>query len=338
MTTASTPPSRYVQILHLAAGLVSAMVQIAYFVIKTTYQRLRPQPAKSLQGQIVMVTGAGHGIGRQLSLEFGRHGCTVICVDADEIANNLTAHDINTRHHQKLEVMGEVTKEKNLAAQAYACDVTDRNQVAELANRIQQDVGYVDILVNNVGTVPVQSMFEVQPADVIDIVNVNLLSHFWTVLAFLPSMVKRNHGHIVAISTVDDLCGLDKKVPYSASKCAVAGLMDALSQELHLDSHNIKLTCAYPYFVDTRPDLPEQLRLRIPELSPEHAASEIVNAVRHNVDTITVPRNLLFWHNVLRTLPQDARDIWSDLFHTRVVPPGLSNTTISQVQGEGIKT
>ncbi|KAJ9594666.1 hypothetical protein L9F63_027351, partial [Diploptera punctata] len=283
------------------------------------------------------ISAAGHDLGRQLALEFWRHGCTVVCVDTDQNANNLTAHNINTRHHRNLQNTEETKKERCIAAYAYTCDVRDRIQVATLASRVQQDVGQVDILVNNTGIKP---LLHVEPAKAVDVVNVNLLSHFWMVLAFLPSMVKRNEGHVIAISSVADLCGLANKEPHSASKYPAAGFMKALSKEMRLDSHNIKFTCAYSYFVNSTTDLPEQLDLRIPELSPEHAAIEIVNAVRHNIDTITVPKSLLFWLNVFRTLPQDARDVWRDLFHTRAVPTELPipPTYMMQVPSEGIKT
>jgi short-subunit dehydrogenase len=139
-------------------------------------------------------------------------------------------------------------------------------------------------------------------------------------MAFLPGMMKRNHGHVVNISSAE-------------------GLTDSLYEDLQQDSH-IRLTRVYSYVADMTSDLLDQLYLRIPELFPEHAAREIVSAVRHNKNTVSVPHNLFFWLNVVRTLPQDARDIWRDLLQVRASQggPQPSGPHHREVTRSGIKT
>lgn len=311
--------TRCLQVLQLAMGIVSVLLHSALVVVKSTYQLLRPQSAKSLAGEIVLVTGAGQGIGRQLALEFWEQGSTVLCVDIDEEGNQFTVRTINAMHRHRLESSGDTVREGWERAHAYTCDVTDRYQVAETAQRVLRDFGRVDILVNNAHNTA--SPHERTAEVVVGIVSENLLSHFWTLLAFLPGMKKRNHGHVVAISSAE-------------------GLTDSLYEDLQQDSHNIKLTCVHSYMADMTSDLPDQLYLRIPELSPEHAAREIVSAVRHNKDTVSVPHNLLFWLNVVRTLPQDSRDIWRDLFQVLGIQSGPqpSGPHHSEVTRNGIKT
>lgn len=315
--------TRCLQVLQLAMGIVSAVLQSALFAVKSTYQMLRPQLPKSLAGEIVLVTGAGQGIGRQLALEFWEQGCTVICVDIDEEGNQVTVRTINAMHRHRLEGSGNTVREGWEPAHAYTCDVTDRYQVAETAQRVLKDFGRVDILVNNA---PNTAAPQVRAAEVVvGIVSENLLSHFWTLMAFLPGMMKRNHGHVVNISSAE-------------------GLTDSLYEDLQTDSHNIRLTSVHSYVADMTSDLPDQLYLRIPELSPElspeHAAREIVSAVRHNKDTISVPHNLLFWLNVVRTLPKNARDIWRDLLQVRASQSGPqpSGSRHREVTRNGIKT
>lgn len=311
--------TRCLQVSQLAMGIVSAVMQSALDTVKSTCQVLRPQPAKSLAGEVVLVTGAAQGIGRQLALEFWEHGSTVLCVDIDEEGNHVTVRTINAMHRHRLEGSGATVRAGWERAHAYTCDVTDRNQVAEIAQRVLKDFGRVDILVNNAPNTAVPQARA--PEVVVDVVNGNLLSHFWTLLAFLPGMMKRNHGHVVAISSAE-------------------GLINSLYEELQQDSHNIRLTCVHSYVADMTSDLPDQLYLRIPELSPEHAAREIVSAVRHNKDTVSVPHNLLFWLSVLRTLPQDARDILRDLVHVRAAQSWTQPTgpDHNEVTRNGIKT
>ncbi|GLH05696.1 Dehydrogenase/reductase SDR family protein 7-like [Gryllus bimaculatus] len=250
---------------------------------------LKPFRAKAAaETRGAQVTGAGRGLGRALALRFAASGCVVLCVDVDAAGNEATALAINASRARA-------------RARAYPCDVSDAAQVRRLAASVLADVGRVDVLVSNAGAVPAQPSQHVM------------------LLAFLPHMVARDSGHVVAISSMAGLTGL-AKVPYSASKLAVAGLMDALGEELHLNKHNIKVTCVHPYFIHTRPDLPEDLHLRVPELSPEGAAAEVVRAVREELASVTVPRDLLFWLHVLRALPQDARNVWRDLLHARVTP------------------
>lgn len=324
MTAASGSNARAVtdrclQVLQFAKGSISAVLQAALVAIRSTYHLVWPQLVRSLAGEIVLITGAGHGIGRQLAIEFWEKGSTVICVDIDEESNQFTARTINTRHRHRLEGIGTAAREGWRPAHAYTCDVTDKNQVEELAQHVLRDLGRVDILVNNAGMKPISHMEATEV--VVDAVNVNLLSHFWTLLAFVPGMVKRNHGHVVAVSSAMELSQVSDKLPYSA----VTGLMDSLYEELRENSHNIRLTCAHLCVTDKRTDLLEQLDLGIPELSPEHAAREIVSAVLHNKITVIVPHNLLFWQNVLKTLPQDARGIWQGMFHARVAPDGTQS-------------
>ncbi|KDR12386.1 epidermal retinol dehydrogenase 2-like [Zootermopsis nevadensis] len=319
--------ARCLQIIQLATGTVSSVLQNAIVVIKSTYQLVWSRPAKSLVGEVVLITGAGNGIGRQLALEFWEQGGTVICVDIDEESNEFTAKAINTRHRRRQEATGITTSQTGWGpAHAYTCDVTDRHQVAELAQKVLKDLSRVDILVNSAGN-------HVQAPEVfVDAVNVNLLSHFWTLLAFLPGMVERNHGHVVAISSASGVSPPSNKVPYSAA----TGLMEALSQELCLDDHDIKLTCAHVYFVDTGSELLELKNFRIPELSPQRAARDIISAVQHNKNIVTVPRDLPFCQSVIRTMPWDMRDIWQELFHVQLTP--ITPSYQGEVVDDGIKT
>ncbi|GFG40857.1 hypothetical protein Cfor_05356 [Coptotermes formosanus] len=131
------------------------------------------------------VTGAAQGIGRQLALEFWEHGSTVLCVDIDEEGNHVTARTINAMHRHRLEGTGATVRAGWERAHAYTCDVTDRHQVAETAQRVLKDFGRVDILVNNAPNTAAPKVHA--PEVVVDVVNGNLLSHFWVSCKFVES-------------------------------------------------------------------------------------------------------------------------------------------------------
>lgn len=84
-------------------------------------------------------------------------------------------------------------------------------------------------------------------------IQVNLISHFWTLREFLPSMIAEGRGHVVTSCSVLGMKGVRKAVAYCGSKFAVRGYIEALESELrHLPNKpNIKFTTVYPFFVDT---------------------------------------------------------------------------------------
>uniref|UniRef100_A0A8D8QN39 Short-chain dehydrogenase/reductase family 16C member 6 n=1 Tax=Cacopsylla melanoneura TaxID=428564 RepID=A0A8D8QN39_9HEMI len=191
--------------------------EVFYLVLKTILVvilkmigALFPRKRKSVTGQIVVVTGAGHGIGKELAIQLSELGCIVVCVDLKQENNNKTAEFINMKYNSK-------------RAFPFVMDVSSRDQVMTVSQNIMETVGNVDILINNAGILPAQPILTVNPDEVVEVINVNLLANFWTVLAFLPSMVKRNKGHIVGISSLAGLSGLANKSPYSASKFGIAG-------------------------------------------------------------------------------------------------------------------
>lgn len=122
--------------------------------------------------------------------------------------------------------------------------------------------------------------------------------------AFLPRMQAKNHGHIVALSSMAGIVGLVNLVPYCASKFAVRGLMEALSEEerhFRPDS-KIKFTTIFPYMVDT--GLCKNPVLRFPSLmkmlEPQDVAKMIIGAQRRNLEEMSLPPYMLYMNSVLR--------------------------------------
>jgi all-trans-retinol dehydrogenase (NAD+) len=86
-------------------------------------------------------------------------------------------------------------------AWAYHCNVMDNEAVRQVATAVQSEVGKVDILINNAGIVSGKFITDLSDEHITRTMGVNVLSHFWTIKAFLPAMISSNRGHIVTVGT-----------------------------------------------------------------------------------------------------------------------------------------
>lgn len=97
-------------------------------------------------------------------------------------------------------------------------DVTNREKVLETGSRVLQEVGDVTILINNAGIMPQHEMLKHSEAEIKKVYGINVFAHHWMLEAFLPKMIEKNHGHIVAMSSIAGLVGLNNLTPYCGSK------------------------------------------------------------------------------------------------------------------------
>nr|CAD7592114.1 unnamed protein product [Timema genevievae] len=184
------------------------------------------------------ITGTGHGIGKELALQFAMLGSTVVCWDINEDNNKKTVDELGHLGYK---------------AHAYNCDVSSREQVFKIAREVKEKVGDVTVVVNNAGIMPCHPFMAHNSQEIQRIFDINVMAHFWMLEAFLPSMINKNHGHIVALSSMAGLMGIANLVPYCASKYAVRGLMEAMAEELREGNHqlDVKFTTICPFIVDT---------------------------------------------------------------------------------------
>ncbi|XP_002735961.1 17-beta-hydroxysteroid dehydrogenase 13-like, partial [Saccoglossus kowalevskii] len=213
------------------------LLKVTWFNLVGIFRFFVPPAEKSLEGEIVLVTGAGSGIGRQMAINFAKQGCRLVIWDMNKHGGDETAEQIT-----------------NLGATAhsYRCDVTNKDEVYRLAEQVKKDVGSVTILVNNAGVVAGKNLLDCPDELILRSMNVNAISHFWTIKAFAPSMVAKNHGHIVTIASLAGSCGTPKMVEYCASKFAAVGLHEALQYEFIKEGYDgIKMTLVQPYLINT---------------------------------------------------------------------------------------
>jgi uncharacterized protein len=192
-----------------------------------------------LEGKIVLITGASSGIGKQTAIDFASKGVGVVILVA--------------RTQSKLVELESIirggTEFRQVNVVSYRCDVSNKREVGELAQKVIDKFGYVDILINNAG-VGIYGNLENQTAEDLELVmRTNFLGTAYCTKAFLESMLKRRSGHIVNVASVAGSFGVAGMACYSASKYAILGFSESLYHELH--GTGVEITVVSPIGVKT---------------------------------------------------------------------------------------
>jgi short-subunit dehydrogenase len=188
------------------------------------------------EGKVVLVTGASSGIGRQVCLDFSGQGVQSIILVA--------------RSQSKLEDLEKTIRKKfNIEAIVYPCDVSKRSEVEQMGREILNRCGHVDVLVNNAGFGLYGRMQNQSIEQIESVTFTNYLGVVYCTKVFLGSMIARKSGHIVNLASVAASFGVAGLSAYCASKYAVLGFSESLSQELH--GTGVGLTVVSPMGVKT---------------------------------------------------------------------------------------
>ena len=216
-----------------------------------------------IKGRVVLITGAGRGIGRALAHAFAAAGAKVALLGKTK--KNL------------LEVQREL-KDSGAPTVVLAADVSDEGVVSRAVAAAEQQLGPVDVLVNNAG------IFALAPVEKMDalvfdrMLAVNLRGPFLMSRAVLPGMKSRKRGHIVNISSTAGRRGFAGGGAYCASKFGLAGLTEAMRYEAR--ASNVRVTCVYPSTVNT--DLVKKSGMDPASeraIQPEDVANAVVSLV-----------------------------------------------------------
>ncbi|XP_072752934.1 epidermal retinol dehydrogenase 2-like [Anoplolepis gracilipes] len=175
--------------------------------------------------------------------------------------------------------MNEIKMMGKNSVHAYQCNVADRNEVFRVAEKVRTEVGDVTILIDNAGIIFLKKDLDQSVDEITRVTDVNIMSHYWTLQAFLPSMIEKNRGHVVAVSSVAAFYSGTYGTVYCPSKFAVKALMEAVIDQLSTDSREIffiKFTTVYPVLLT---GFAKKSKMRFPSimarLTPQKAASLI---------------------------------------------------------------
>lgn len=168
-----------------------------------------------LKEKVAIVTGAGQGIGKGIALALSKEGCSVVVSDMNE--------ETCTEVAREVEALG-------VKALAIRCDVSSKQDVADLFAKTKEHFGRLDVLVNNAGVYPFVPFESMEEADWDHVMDVNLKSIF--LCSKEATKMLPNGGRIINISSIASLVGFEGLAHYCASKSGINGLTRVLALEL----------------------------------------------------------------------------------------------------------
>ncbi|XP_020843984.1 17-beta-hydroxysteroid dehydrogenase 13 isoform X1 [Phascolarctos cinereus] len=277
--------------MNIFLELFLLLAIVIYSYLEALVKLFIPVKRKSVNGEIVLVTGSGHGIGRLTAYEFAKH------------KSKLVLWDINK--HGVEETAAECRK-LGATAHAFVVDCSKKEEIYSMIDKIKNDIGDVTIVVNNAGAIYPADLLSTKDEEITKTFEVNILGHFWIIKALLPAMMQRNHGHII---TVASICGhgvIPYLIPYCSSKFAAVGFHRALTAEVDaLGKNGIKTSCLCPVFVNTGFTKNPSTRLW-PVLETDDVVKKLMDGILTDKKMIFVPSYLNLCLALEKFLPERA--------------------------------
>lgn len=264
-------------------------------------------PVRSIDGKLVVITGAASGIGRATADAAAREGARLILTDISADALDKTADSIRSAG-------GKVVVTE-------AVDVADHESVRAFAKRVHAEFGAVDVVMNIAGIAAWGTISAMPHATWERVIDINLLGPINVLECFVPPMIDAGKpGHIVNCSSAAGIIGLPWHAAYSASKFGLRGVSEVL--RFDLEPHHIGVSLVCPGGVDTgltdtvevagvdnaSPEFQRARdRFRKHAVTPEAAASEILKGIRRNRYWVYTSLDIRAAHWLQRFFPPGYR-------------------------------
>ena len=227
--------------------------------------------------QIIAITGASSGIGKQAAVDFSYNGAkTVILISRNIMKLNQVKKELNP--HCNVEI--------------YTCDISNKKMVYEVGKNIIEKMGAIDILVNNAGIGIYGKVIDQTIEDIEKVTSTNYLGMIYFTKIFLPSMINNKRGHIVNVASLAASFGIPCMAAYCGSKFAMLGFSESLSYELK--NTNVGVTVVSPIAVKTNFFDNESFKGKMPHklgyvLEPKIVSKAILKAAYSKRLEIVVP-------------------------------------------------
>ena len=186
------------------------------------------------EGQVVVVTGAGRGIGRSIALSFAKEGADVVCISRTQANSDKVAEEI---------------RQMGRKAWAFGIDVADSAAVNEMSAAVLKEAGKIDVLVNNAGVTRDNLFMRMSEEEWDTVINTNLKGAYLLCKSFIRSFIKQRSGRIINTASIVGLTGNAGQCNYAASKAALVGFTKSLAREVA--SRSITVNAIAPGFIET---------------------------------------------------------------------------------------
>ena len=236
-------------------------------------------------GKRVLITGAASGIGRIMGAMALEKGAAALVIwDINQANIDATVAEFKA----KGSVFG------------YRVDISDQQQVIAAVQKVKEEVGQIDILINCAGIITGNKTFDnCTTEEIRRTMDINTVAPMVVALQFLPDMIARNSGHICNISSAGGLISNPRMSVYAASKWAVIGWSDSVRIELEQMKSDVKVTTIAPYYIKT--GMFDGVKSPIvPLMKPEWAARQIIRAIERNKRVKVVTKLIPFPYHFVR--------------------------------------
>ena len=258
-----------------------------------------------VKNKVVVVTGAGSGMGRELTLELVRRGASVAALDMRK---------------ESLAETKKLADALNGKVEIFEVDVTDDKKVAALPAKIEKTLGKVDALINNAGIIqPFVHVKDLSLESAHKVMDVNFTGPLLLVKAFLPGLLTRPEAHILNVSSMGSYAPVPGQTLYGATKAALNMLTEGLRSELK--ETNVNLTLVWPGAIGTNISANSGVSFGSGELTeaqkkaaarvtaPAAAGKMIVDAIESNARRIYVGSDAKMMGNLIRLSPDFAANL-----------------------------
>nr|RBQ88511.1 hypothetical protein FVER53263_00048 [Fusarium verticillioides] len=273
--------------VQVTAAILFAFKSLGYWNAWYTKRKVNnhvSDPSWDWSREIVVVTGGSSGIGAAIVSKFAEKGIKVLILDRIPPATKFAP---NTYF--------------------YKIDLTDSEAISSVSDQIREDHGNPTVLINNAGFAELTSLLDSSESYLRKLFDVNLLAPYLLTQQFLPSMVKRNHGHIVNVASQASFATQATNVAYGSTKVGLLAFHEGLGQELRYiyKAPRVRTSVVHPSWIRTAmtAEMVAKGKLKDTVTPPEVVADRIVNQVISGFGAqIIVPSNL-WWTSLIRGLP-----------------------------------